>query len=492
MSTMTTLLIMTVGQTDVQLVVGDARCELSKINCAALHDEIESRAGEWQVVDSPDSKLEKPVESLPTGNFALCSPKLDALLEYVEKNDISLTSALILETRRNAQDFRNEPRFVGKILATRLCNLGIPEVRRFPYLTNQERLEDRDEPRDAVIRREVVNRIDGAVRDCLETLEPDRVLVATTGGFPAVSSLVEDIVLLHAATTSVDLLEVADGAKANPRTRDYAVQRRRTPEPAVSYRARRHVLDLLEKGSLLGAWGAVSHLKGVPGQEWTRVVEWLAQFASSLPLPKDCDLAILSHQRMAVRAALRVELALRAEDIARAVHSTAAFFEAALWDHLLDRFERTGQRQRSLEELRLKTGVPAPAGKKLLRNEEPVDKEKRNCPFEYLENGTYLFFEDGAGRFARDYADSQPLKALHDAVEKVKPLRNDVAHNEPTPELMNVARTRMQTAQLWSHNDTFLSQPLVQDVLKDLGEQCPDQLCINLVSTVRERLLAIP
>jgi len=348
MSTMTTLLIMTVGQTDVQLVVGDARCELSKINCAALHDEIESRAGEWQVVDSPDSKLEKPVESLPTGNFALCSPKLDALLEYVEKNDISLTSALILETRRNAQDFRNEPRFVGKILATRLCNLGIPEVRRFPYLTNQERLEDRDEPRDAVIRREVVNRIDGAVRDCLETLEPDRVLVATTGGFPAVSSLVEDIVLLHAATTSVDLLEVADGAKAkaNPPTRDYAVQRRRTPEPAVSYRARRHVLDLLEKGSLLGAWGAVSHLEGVPDQEWTQVIKWLAHFASSLPLPTGCDLAVLSHQRMAVRAALRVELALRAGDIPRAVHGTVAVFEAALWDGLNEKTTRHGTKKR--------------------------------------------------------------------------------------------------------------------------------------------------
>jgi len=36
---------------------------------------------------------------------------------------------------------------------------------------------------------------------------------------------------------------------------------------------------------------------------------------------------------MAVRAALRVELALRAGDIPRAVHGTVAFFEAALWSN---------------------------------------------------------------------------------------------------------------------------------------------------------------
>jgi hypothetical protein len=62
------------------------------------------------------------------------------------------------------------------------------------------------------------------------------------------------------------------------------------------------------------------------------VIKWLAHFAASLPLPTACDLAVLSHERMAVRAALRVELALRAGDIPRAVHGTVAFLEAALWD----------------------------------------------------------------------------------------------------------------------------------------------------------------
>lgn len=55
---------------------------------------------------------------------------------------------------------------------------------------------------------------------------------------------------------------------------------------------------------------------------------------------------------------------------------------------------------------------------------------------------------------------------------------------------MNEAWTRMQTGALWSNNDTFLSQPLVKTVLKEFGEPCTEQLCVNLVSTVRTRLLA--
>lgn len=108
--------------------------------------------------------------------------------------------------------------------------------------------------------------------------------------------------------------------------------------------ARPRLGSLIEKGNLLGAWGAVSHLEGTPRQKWTQVIKWLSQFASSLPfeppLPQDSDLAVLSHRRMAVRAALRIELALRAGEIARAVHGTVAFFEAALWDKLLEHFER--------------------------------------------------------------------------------------------------------------------------------------------------------
>jgi hypothetical protein len=47
----------------------------------------------------------------------------------------------------------------------------------------------------------------------------------------------------------------------------------------------------------------------------------------------------------------------------------------------------------------------------------------------------------------------------HALGSSIRELRNDVAHNEPTPDLMNKARTCMQAAALWSTTDTFLNQP---------------------------------
>lgn len=252
---MSTLLVLTAGQTDVQLIQGDARRELSKKYCAALHDEIECRAGEWQLVDSPSRKLESAADSLPKGAFALCTPKLDAVLCYITENGITLTAALILETRRDAQTTPDDPRFAGTILAARLQERGVTDVRQASFLADQERLEDREQPQDAIIRRAVVHRIDGAIRDCLVALKPAKVIIATTGGFPVVGTLVEEVVRLHAGSIEVDLLEITDGAKEKPPTADRAVSRQRIPEPAASYQARRYALELIKKGNLPGGLG---------------------------------------------------------------------------------------------------------------------------------------------------------------------------------------------------------------------------------------------
>lgn len=483
---MKTLLVMTVGQTDVQLVINNQRHKLDGNTCGTLHDAIKERS--WLVLDAPTTRSRELIKTLPEGEVKLCVPKLDAVLANF--GDSLPTSALIFETKR--QDPR-DPRLSGEVLERRLRDRGVNEVIRVAFLTGTEQLEDSSNDLDAVVRRDVVatlanaiaNAVDGFARD-------DRVFVATTGGLAAANDLINELVRLHAVSgPKIKSLEVPDGAFVSQL--DRAVEEKF--HPAAGFRARWHALSLIEKGNLLGAWGAVSHLKDEPGQGWTQVIEWLAQFASSMPfeppLPPDSDLMVLNHKRMAVRAALRVELALRAGDIPRAVHGTVAFFEAALWDHLLDKFEYSGLRKGNAAVVTLRPDSKVPIGKKLLRNDEPDDRKKRSCPFERSENGTYHFFEDGAGRFARDYVNSKPLKNLVDTVVKVKDLRNDVAHNEPTPSLMEDARSRMQAAQLWSNTDTFLSQPLVQDVLVELGEPHPAQLCEDLLSTVRKRLRTI-
>jgi ERCC4-related helicase len=130
----------------------------------------------------------------------------------------------------------------------------------------------------------------------------------------------------------------------------------------------------------------------------------------------------------------------------------------------------------------------------LIRSESVKEEENRKRPFERkIENGDtwYLLFDDDvcAIRLAKRYLESVGLEKLGQSVSKVRELRNDVAHNEPTPRLMADASDKMANENLWSRDSRFLTMPLAQNVLRDLGEKDPERLCDGLIATVRSRLL---
>ena len=484
---MTTLLVLTVGQSDVQLVIDGVRHELEPRMCGVLHDEIERRG--YRLVDVP-AKDRQRKDMLPEGDLTLCTPKLDAALRYLEGNSPP-AAALIFDTRRT---LRSDPRLAGAVLERRLNERGVQAARRHALLTDKDLLEDPSDPQDAVVRREVVQGVAQVLATEFADVKPDNVVVATTGGLAAANAVIEELVRLYAVgRASVQMLEVADGAFA-------AQDDRAVPErfhPATGFRARWQALSLIEGGNLLGAWGAVSHLADESSQEWTTVVDWLRYFASSLPIPEDCDINVLKHPRMAVRAALRVELGLRAGDVPRAIHGTVAFFEAALWDKLLEKASRHASKHQVVR-------FSAPPADCLVREQDPADLEKvpkakqdqdRKRPFIFMEladGADWYRIDDSkicAIKIAKDYLKLDGLTKFGQGVEDVRALRNDVAHNEPTPELMDDARAQMRGAKLWSDEDTFLSQPLVQAVLHELGVQSPERLCEDLISTVRSCLL---
>lgn len=472
---MKTLLIMTVGQTDVQLVDQGTKRAFDKDQVGAIHDQLRDNPASWTLVESP-AESGKSLTSLPQGErWEICTPKLDAAVSYIEETPFD--SILLLETTRNN---RSDPRFAGKVLQMRAKGNGINDIRCCAYLGPADRnLEERDCPLDAIIRRDVVRRIEDVIREALK--DATRVVVATTGGMPEIKALVKEMVRLHAPPDiEPDEIEIDDGARNGQP--DRAVSRKRI-DPIEPIRLRKHALSLIEKGNLLGAWGAVQHLDAQV-HPWVLVIKWLSCFASSLPfdppLPSDSDLMVLNHQRMAVRAALRVELALRAGDIPRAVHGTVAFFEAALWDWLRQRdFAQQDGALGTLE-----SGFTFT----MSLTGEKKDRFKKI-------KGTQVWRIDDfhAGVLAwLPILNITSLSQIWDALnDDVRNLRHDVAHNEPTSDLMKESRTRMQAAQLWSNTDTFLSQPLVQNVLKELGEPLPAQLCDDLLSTVRKRLRTI-
>lgn len=482
---MSALLVLTAGQTDVQLVRGDTRSELKKEACAALHDEIERRR-DWCLVSPPASKAGTPSDQLPDGQFELCTPKLDAVWRHLEERGVPISRALIFGTRRDPGFDRAEPRFAGEIMRRRLLDLGVRDVECVNVLTGCQRLEDPSEPRDAVIRRDVVRQIEEAVRHRVRGV--GRAIIAPTGGLPAMGSLIEEVVRLFVEPgAKVDLLEVADGSKADPPMVDRAVQRLWVPEPAASFQARRYALDLIQKGNLLGAWGAVQHLHADEHERrWTRVIEWLACFAASLPMPDACDLRVLIHPRMAVRAALRVELALRAGDVPRAVHGTVAFFESALWDHMGGRVTRHPDPTK--RRIFLVEPDPSPD---LVRRGDGSEKDRQR-PFERVDGVGFRIYDDDAcaNRLAKHFLKRDALLKLGQAISKVRDLRNDVAHNEPTPDLMNEARRRMQEVGLWSPSDSFLDQAMVRDEMADYGLDSPEALYATLIGEVQSRLLA--
>ncbi len=483
---MTTLLVITAGQTDVQLVKDGERHKIDGNNCGTLHDAIKDRS--WSVVDAPKGRSRDLIKILPDGDLTLCTPKLDAVLAHF--GDALPSSALIFETQR--QDAR-DPRMSGEVMERRLRAVGVNQVRRVAFLTGTENLEDPSKDVDAVVRRTVTATLSDAIAEHVGRVTKDgEVFVATTGGLAAANELINELVRLHAVSgPSVTALEVPDGERA--KQDDRAVEEKF--HPAAGYRARWHAFSLIEKGNLLGAWGAASHLEGEPDQEWTQTIKWLAHFASSLPLPPECDLPVLSHPRMAVRAALRVELALRAGDIPRAVHGTVAFFECALWDRLGERIERSSDPEKR-RFFKVKRGE-APTGEKLLRRGDD-SKADRKRPFELKETVDnipwYWVYEGDGGpgaRIAEYFLGFDALKTFDSVLgSSIRELRNDIAHNEPTPELIADARRQMRAASLWSDKDTFLSQPLVQAVLRELGELEPDKLLENLQAEVRRRLLA--
>jgi hypothetical protein len=469
---MATLLVMTTGRTDVQLVKDEQRCEFESQRVGALHDEFNERG--YALVDTPCKKGAR-VEALESGStLTLCTPKFDAVWDWINHTEAPCTRMLILETTRQSED--SDPRHAGAAIKKRACEKGLQEhhIERQAYLgPESERLEDRTRVEDAIVRRTVVARIESAISTAVRGM--DRVVVAASGGMPEIKALVPVLVTLHAEPNAeVILVEVGDGSRdAAP---DVVVSREPL-DPVGIVRSKLHARSLVDMGNFLGAWGAVSHLENKPGQGWTQVIQWLANFASSLPLPTGCDIPVLNHPRMAVRAALRVELALRANDIPRAVHGTVSFLESAFWDWLRKRdFLKEDDAKGSLDD-GFTFSDPKIVDRKLFNGGQKNNKWRIND-----------FVQGVEAWLAR--LNKPKLMTLWNVVKDndIRELRNDVAHNEPTPAIMEQAKQRMRASGLWSDTDTFLTQPVVQDVLKELGETHPQELLNNLLKEVRRRL----
>lgn len=503
---MSTLLIFTVGHTDVQLVVEGQRWELDKQRTQELHQELAEREADWKLGEAPEKRAQTSWPAarcregalLPAGELALCTPKLDAVLRWCQAHGHQLSHALILHTDRIAK--RRDPTQAGPIVQRRLAEHGGVQARLVSYLTSDEMLEDRRVPQDALVRREIVTRLEVAIVEEIARSGATTIVVAAAGGFPEVSSLVRELTALHAEPRAVCDLDVPDSGRGGAAA-DVASERKQPTDPSAVVAAKRHALALVQRGSFIAAWGAVAHLDGeATCRPWTRVLRWLYEWASSLPRDErdgECSLPFPRPAQLAAHAAMRVELALRSEDLPRAVQGTVSFFEAAVWQHLHD-----GHLQRDV--------VSGKKGKARFRVQPPPDESEKPIkpvpatdaagePLYYVDN-----YGDGSRTIARSYLKKHrpdrvaALLALEARIEKVMHLRNAVAHSEPSVERLEEARGEMVSQKLWSDSAAggttsphrFLRQPLIRDVLLELGVTEAEELCERLIAEVARRLRA--
>lgn len=351
-----------------------------------------------------------------------------------------------------------------------------------PYITGDGKLDDAHEPKDALVHRDVVKRVDEEIRIAMETSRATTICVVATGGITPITALTVNIVRMRAKTPAkVMLLDIPDAARSRGDHVDRAVVREKiVPTPHASFEARKVALDLIREGHLIAAWGAVKHLhEDASESNWTSVIELLYRWASSLTLDScGCRIPMLTdkHPR-AIDAAMRVEFALRAGDVPRAVHGTVALVEAAMWDHLLTRASPVPKKPTVYE-------LNPPPDNKLV-TDKPYDK--KFAPFLRVKDGHKI--EHRAPSYRRIineyFPASKPtpkLSALEMSIsEDIRHLRNDVAHGTPTPDQMAAAAEKMQDANLWSKQNGFLCQPLVRDTLHELKVSDPEKLCDTLI-----------
>lgn len=446
--------------------------------CGAIFRRLASGEVHWSVVDAPSIKPKRAVESLENEkSVVLCTPKLDAVLRYLQGE--LPTRIVILETRRERDD---EPWYAGEILKRRAKDLKVNDVVCEAYLVEaNEPVEDRRNPIDAVVRRKVVERIDDAIRCAVG--DAKRVVICSSGGMPEIKALIREFSRLYAMRGPAGVVEVVDVEDRSEFGEPDRAFERKELDPVEAVRVRRHALRLIERGNFIGAWAVAEriHQKREDQRFWTNVVEELYCFASSLPIKAEPSIKVLKTDKKAAWSALRVEAALRAKDIPRAIQGTVAFLEAALWDHWAKYdFERDGLCGNP------RTGFTRTSG-------SSEDKGSRYRYDERRDRYWPIVYERKAVDEWVEVLGSRRLRELNAAVRRIRHLRNDVSHGEPGEDTVASATKEMVEAGLWSRDEPrgFLRQPLVKDVLAELNVNAPERLWKDLFDEVRRRILRL-
>ncbi|MGH2581571.1 MAG: hypothetical protein ACRDFQ_01590 [Anaerolineales bacterium] len=362
---MTTILLTTAGNTDLQIVFTDKKGEREVRSrpgeLRAFHESLINGTENWVIYEDGVELREYLYirDIAPSSSDYLRDDQnrlriIPAKLKRIADTIGRIDAAVVFATRRDAQSQRNdEPVAVGPVLAgwleARASNdvsstperavdritPWNPEAEPWPggarwvnLLRGQEHFEG-DSDRHP-IHRKLLNRLHASMKAIHKALEPEaRIFVAATGGIPQIKEVLTAMARLVFGVERVKI--IVDPQQAET-PRIFGADTPQPPEEA--YRLREAALIRVRSGDLEGAAAFATRATGDDWETvWTRPVREAAQWLAGhgLASPAESYLKNLGDKRSFLIAA-RAEAALKGDRIREAVIASDTFMGAALLD----------------------------------------------------------------------------------------------------------------------------------------------------------------
>lgn len=426
------VLLITVGAQDVKRWVYDAKdgglkhAWIDKPGLRAKHLAIRNHPDAWAVLSEQEVREKntsiaapsKSVQALLSaisadrpvfssdGRLCLAAPKLEPVAEAIHELEdrLEVAGAIIFYTERlehkgrvrSDKDYENEPVASGQVAARYLGERFKLNSDRISVVNCMEDCAGRfegglNEHDDFPLRREIVHRMDSAVKKFVEELGEDFArgavpVTLTTGGHDAFKQVVPAIAELRFVASVRDLSAPETKERDAPLWCKLVDERLCAESPRISRHeaisARGRALDLLRRGDPVSAWAAVHGLAGSQLDTWWLLpLECTASYfggAGGSPAIESVKMSCLApgnqsatntwlealrevelcaqddfeqHKRYALNAAMKVELALQGHDrqsrrYADALASVCTMIDAAVIARAVRFLEKNDNRER--------------------------------------------------------------------------------------------------------------------------------------------------
>lgn len=474
---MTTLLLVTAGETDLQVVIIDknVECRTKPGKLRAFHESllqnkdwvIDERAIECEEYSEREEIAPSDRDYLcdPEGRIRLVPAKLKPILDKVGKVD----AAVVFGSWRDSSVARNEPVAIGPVLAgwiearnkdniAETRDLALqrrepwdPEQSNWPggaqwvnLLREMERLGG-DEQEDRPVSQKLVTRLHATLVQLRGNPKPDWVIIARTGGFPEVKQLIIPAANLIFGPERVKIMEVPRRSQQVITLGAHGQQ-----SPVIAYHLRETAFDRVCKGDLEGAAAfAARALDDELEHHWAKAViataNWLA---GRSPVPTDAPKYLQCLNKVGLRcflAAVRAEAALCGKRFHEAIIASVTFRDAALLDAIakLDWVEDIDDLQKTLK---LKTDPPS----SLTEGTKPTLTSERDGRWSYRPDGSHAKrWIKAMGKHTQE-AFGEMNGALQSGRPKIVNYRNAAVHGRLVRKDLDCAVEEFKKAGVWS------------------------------------------